>query len=147
MAVLDSSLKEEIRGIGGDFAPATEEDVRQAEKFVGGRFPEPFRQLLLQFGSFMFKDEAWVSSKAYEVLAVFGCTGDRDNLVIELKTHPELHRQGLVPFARDSFGNFWTLHLRSGAIRFVEWTGSQETKRMAGSFEEFFAMIRTESNR
>ena len=134
-----------IRGIGGSFHPATEDEVLQAEDFAGGRFPESFRQMLLQFGPFSFEGDASVQAD-YGIFVMFGCAGDRYNVVNELKLHPELHERAFVPFARDAFGNYWLMDLQSGSVWFVEWFGKQETKRIAESFDEFLSHIAVEAD-
>lgn len=145
MTNIGDSLPGAIRGIGGSFRPATADEVPQTEDFAGGRFPEAFRQMLVQFGPFTFEGEASVRAD-YGIFVVFGCTGDKYNIVNEMKLHPELHKKAFVPFATDAFGNYWLVDQRSGAVWFVEWFGKQETKRIADSFDEFLSLITVDSD-
>jgi len=144
MNSIEKFLKDKIQPIGEQFLPATESEVAQAEREIGTRFPELFRQLQLSYGRLVFTGETLIHAapgiEPQTVFTIFGCKGDVGNLVTDLKLHPDLRQKGLIPFADDMFNNRYVFSSQMGDISFVDYTQGK-LQSMAKSFEDFLAKL------
>lgn len=139
-----------IEGFKKYVAPIeTSPDTMQTLAELGqqvGSVPEPYRELLLQYGAFGFEGFARFDlpgSESYSVLVCWGASGEYAiaELVEEM---PALVERGLIPFATDPFGNMYAWSTSTGEIWFLSIEDGDELVKIAPDMTSLLNAIRVE---
>ncbi len=142
---INSILIKKIQPIYSQYEPASELEVVEAERVIGARFPEVLRDLQLHYGRLGFAGDTriWCDELSDQLspFTVFGCKGDKGNLVMDYTDHPDLQARKLVPFADDLLNNRFVFDVTSEAIYFVDYCRTRAIYPLASSLSEFFDRI------
>ena len=129
-----------------------EQDLSRVESAIGAKIPEPLRSLISDYDSFYFAyDEATESGagihangESFDLSVFFGALGKKYCLVDAYQLTDSYARLGLVPFAKDSFGNRFVWSKVTGQISFIDFdrfSGAKGPQLIADSMPAFFASI------
>lgn len=139
-----AALADRIQPIGDAFDPASGQDLAAAEGALGIRFPVLLRDLQTTYGRFMFNGEALLQvegSSPLGVFTIFGCKGDKGNIVVDVQAHPDYLGAGIIPIADDMFNNRYVLDLEHGSVLFIDYVNQHAPRAVASSLDEFFRKI------
>lgn len=145
MSVTDKRLRElGIKPIRGRYVPATAAEVEELEGRLGCSLSPDYKHFLLTYGYARFDEVVSVALPGGDheaPIAIFFGGGDSAEPVLkQLDDYEDQFEAGVLPIARDPFGNLFLLEVRgadSDGVWYANFTDHPEPVPVADSFEDF----------
>ena len=145
MSVIDIRLRElGIKPIRGRYVPATAAEVEELEGRLGRSLSTDYRHFLVTYGYARFDEVVSVAlpGGAHEApIAVFFGGGESGEPVLkQLEDYEDQFEPGVLPIARDPFGNLFLLDARgtdSDSVWYANFAEDPHPVPVGNSFADF----------
>lgn len=150
MRLLDERLTElGIEPIRGSYGPASSAEVDELERKLQRSLPADYRHYLLKYGYATFDElvSAPLADQQEAPIAVFfGGGGSGEPILKEFEKFDDGAEAGVLPIARDPFGNLFLLKVGSSEVRYARFEDDGVTSvPLAASFEDFLLNLSVEA--